>query len=168
MSNKDQVIEELNKLMNNEDNNNCWGVDYWDEDCHDPYHWQVTIAAPNESIYQGGFFQLEVKIPPDYPNGCPRVKFLTKIYHCNIGQSDGSICLSTLNDWRNTYRMDDVLNHITVLLHKQNPDSPMNSSMKDEYKNHRDQFDKNAKEWVQKYAKADVYEDPSLQYPRFS
>ena len=30
------VKDELLKLMNNEDTNNCWGVDYWDEDQSDP------------------------------------------------------------------------------------------------------------------------------------
>ena len=168
MSNKDRVIKELTALMNNEDTNNCWGVDYWDDDNHDPYHWQVTIIPPKDSIYDGGFFKLEVKIPSNYPSSPPRIKFLTKIYHCNIGQSDGSICLSTLNNWNSNYSMEDVLNHITVLLHKQNPDSPMNYSMKDEYKNNRSQFDKNAKEWVQKYANVNVFEDPSMQYPRLS
>ena len=162
-----KVKDELLKLMNNEDTNNCWGVDYQDEDQSDPYHWQVTIVAPKDSIYEGGFFQLEVIIPKDYPNSCPQVKFLTKIYHCNIGETDGYICLSTLNDWNSNYSMEDVLNHITVLLHKQNPDSPMNSHMEDEYKTNRSAFDKNAKEWVKKYATVSVYEDRNLQYGRF-
>ena len=162
-----KVENELLKLMNNEDTNNCWGVDYWDEDQSDPYHWQVTIVAPKDTVYEGGFFQLEVKIPKDYPISCPQVKFLTKIYHINIGESDGYICLSTLNDWNSNYSMEDVLNHITVLLHKQNPDSPMNGHMRDEYKNNRSVFDKNAKEWVKKYATVSVYEDRNLQYSRF-
>ena len=161
-----KVENELLKLMNNEDTNNCWGVDYWDEDQSDPYHWQVTIVAPKDSVYEGGFFQLEVKIPKDYPISCPQVKFLTKIYHINIGESDGYICLSTLNDWNSNYSMEDVLNHITVLLHKQNPDSPMNGHMRDEYKNNRSVFDKNAKEWVKKYATVSIYEDRNLQYSR--
>ena len=63
--------------------------------------------------------------------------------------------------------MEDVLNHITVLLHKQNPDSPMNGHMEDEYKTNRSVFDKNAKEWVKKYANVSVYEDRNLQYSRF-
>ena len=162
-----KVKDELLKLMNNEDTNNCWGVDYWEEDESDPYHWQVTIVAPKDSVYEGGFFQLEVKIPDNYPNSCPRVKFLTKIYHCNVGETNGNICLSTLNSWNSNYSMEDVLNHITVLLHKQNPDSPMNGHMKDEYKNNRSVFDKNAKEWVKKYATVSVYEDRNLQYSRF-
>ena len=163
-----KVKDELLKLMNNEDTNNCWGVDYWDEDESDPYHWQVTIVAPKDSVYEGGFFQLEVKIPKNYPNSCPQVKFLTKIYHCNVGETNGNICLSTLNYWNSNYSMEDVLNHITVLLHKQNPDSPMTGHMRDEYKNNRSVFDKNAKEWVQKYATVSLYEDRSLQYSRLS
>ncbi len=163
-----KVKDELLKLMNNEDTNNCWGIDYWDEDQSDPYHWQVTIVAQKDSIYEGGFFQLEVIIPKDYPNSCPQVKFLTKIYHCNIGESDGYICLSTLNDWNSNYSMEDVLNHITVLLYKQNAKDPMNWFMVDEYFNKRNEFEKKVKEYIDKYAKPQIFEDTTKHYERLS
>jgi len=33
----------------------------------------------------GGIFKLELFLPEDYPMAPPKVRFLTKIYHPNIG-----------------------------------------------------------------------------------
>ncbi len=41
----------------------------------------------NESQLIGGQFKLELFLPEDYPMAPPKVRFLTKIYHPNIGQS---------------------------------------------------------------------------------
>ena len=169
MPGRQTVLKELSNLMSNPNKNNCFGVDYWDEETNeDPFHWQVTLVPPKGTLYEGGFFKLEVKLPDNYPNSVPRVKFLTKIYHCNIGKTDGSICLSTLNKWKNTYTMEDVLNHIMVLLYKQNPDSPMNSEMRELYKNNMSQFEKNAKDWVNLYARVDNFNEPRNQYNTLS
>ena len=164
MTAKDKVLKELVDLMSKDDKNNCYSVGYYDDDESDPFHWQITLAAPKESIYDGGFFQLEAKIPDNYPISAPSVKFLTKIYHCNVGKNNGSICLSTFDNWNSNFTMEDVLNHIMVLLYRQNPNSPMNGEMKDLYINHRSDFEKNAKEWVKLYANSEDYDDKSKQY----
>ena len=168
MSARDKVLKEINDLMQNPDINNCYGVDFWDEDSNDPdpFHWQVTLIPPEGTIYQGGYFKLEVKLPNDYPESKPKVKFLTKIYHCNVGKDTGNICLNTFDNWKSTYTMDDVLNHIIILLYKQNPDSPMNEEMRNLYKNHLSDFEKNAKDWVKLYANVNDFDNPSKQYSR--
>jgi hypothetical protein len=42
----------------------------------------------------GGIFKLELFLPEEYPMAPPKVRFLTKIYHPNIGLS-----LSPLYPW---------------------------------------------------------------------
>lgn len=37
----------------------------------------------------GGSFKLELFLPEDYPMAPPKVRFLTKIYHPNIGTCRG-------------------------------------------------------------------------------
>ena len=169
---KERVLKELDKIQNHPDINECFGVDFWDPDAKDPdpLHWQVTLVPPKGTLYEGGFYKLEVKFPPNYPNCPPRIKFLTKIYHCNIGLENGEICLSTLKEekWKSTYNMIDVLNHITVLLYKQNAKDPMNWFMVDEYTNKRNEFEKKVKEYIDKYAKPQFYEDTSKHYARLT
>ena len=88
---RDRLVEELDKLMNDPDINNCFGVDYWDPDAPNPdvFHWQITLIPPKGTDYEGGFYKIEAKFTEDYPLVAPKMKFLTKIYHCNIN-SDGT------------------------------------------------------------------------------
>lgn len=41
-------------------------------------------------IYPGGVFKAELFLVEDYPMAPPKVRFLTKIYHPNIGQYERS------------------------------------------------------------------------------
>ena len=59
------------------------------------FEWEAFINGPENSPYEGGVFELEVKIPQDYPYKPPSVKFVTYVYHPNIG-SDGNICVDFL------------------------------------------------------------------------
>jgi ubiquitin-protein ligase len=43
--------------------------------------------------FTGGVFKLELFLPEEYPMNPPKVRFLTKIYHPNIGEST---CLTLL------------------------------------------------------------------------
>ena len=49
------------------------------------------MMGPEDSLYAGGVYFIEVNFPQDYPFKQPKIKFATKIYHPQIFET-GEIC----------------------------------------------------------------------------
>lgn len=48
---------------------------------------RVSLSDSDTDSRPGGIFKLELFLPEEYPMNPPKVRFLTKIYHPNIGES---------------------------------------------------------------------------------
>jgi ubiquitin-conjugating enzyme (huntingtin interacting protein 2) len=59
-------------------------------------HLRGTIQGPVGTVYEGGVFEIDIVIPPQYPFEPPKMKYLTKIWHPNISSQTGAICLVSL------------------------------------------------------------------------
>jgi len=119
---------------------------------NDLFHWQATLMGPPESPYEGGVFFLDIQFPQDYPFKPPKVRFTTKIYHCNVNDS-GGICLDILKgEWSPALTVSKVLLSICSLLTDPNPDDPLVPAIAQVYKNDRVKHDATAREWTRKYA----------------
>jgi ubiquitin-protein ligase len=46
----------------------------------------IGRICPNSDIFQAGAFQIEIKLPSIYPLDPPKIRFLTPIYHPNVGK----------------------------------------------------------------------------------
>ena len=119
---------------------------------NDIFHWKIFLTGPNDSPYAGGLFTLTVDFNEDYPYSRPEIRFVNKIYHLNISPSNGHVSISTLNAWKEKTPISKIICNIFVLFYKQNPDSPYNIKMAREYELDRNEFNRKAKEWTQKYA----------------
>ena len=124
----------------------------------DYFHWKCIMMGPKGTPYAGGFFTLTIDFPKGYPKEKPEVKFKNNMYHVNVADN-GHVCINTLNDWTKINpkpSISQVLSNIFALFHMQNPDSAYHYAS--EYKNNRELFDKNAREWTKKYAGPDSVE----------
>jgi ubiquitin-conjugating enzyme E2 D/E len=119
------------------------------------YNWSASIIGPENSPYKGGIFKLLINFPEDYPFHPPKIRFLTKIYHCNVNNS-GGICLDILKDqWSPALTVSKILLSICSLMDDPNPDDPLMPEIADLYKKNKIKHDMNAILFTEKYALED-------------
>ncbi len=103
----------------------------------DYLHWAGVINGPKNSPYENGRYFFEMKFTNNYPNEGPiDVRMKTPIYHPNINNLDGHICLHYLYKWKNTYNIAGIALAIYELLFYPNPASsykPINISKAKEF-----------------------------------
>ena len=147
MSTLRRIQKELQEITENPPYNCSAGIK--DENL---YNWIASIIGPESSPYKNGVFKLEINFPDDYPFHPPKIRFLTKIYHCNINSS-GGICLDILKDqWSPALTISKILLSICSLMDDPNPDDPLVPEIANLYKKNKEKHDKTAKLYTEKYA----------------
>jgi ubiquitin-protein ligase len=115
-------------------------------------HWKGIIVGPKNTPYAGGTYYFEMKFTNEYPNKGPTdVRMRTPIYHPNISNSNGHICVQYLSSWKNTNDIAGIVNIIFDLLNNPNPASSYNSTNIEK-----------AREMNQKYATSEQNYDWSM------
>ncbi|CAD6583353.1 MAG: hypothetical protein TREMPRED_003530 [Tremellales sp. Tagirdzhanova-0007] len=116
------------------------------------FSWRATLPGPSGSPYEGGVFEVDIRVPEDYPFSPPHLQFLTKLYHCNVASS-GAICLDLLKTtWSPALSLYKVILSLSSLLTDPNPSDPLVPAIAQEYKRDRKRHDQTAREWVKIYA----------------
>ncbi|KAJ6025770.1 Ubiquitin-conjugating enzyme [Penicillium canescens] len=89
----------------------------------------ILLTGPPGTPFSEGLWKLHLKMPADYPKSPPKATFRTRIWHPNMEELTGAVCVDTLKrDWQPNLTLRDVLVTISCLLIYPNPDSALNSS----------------------------------------
>ena len=87
----------------------------------------ICLTGPQGTPFIEGCWKLRLSIPAEYPIKPPTASFVTKIFHPNVAEDTGAVCLETLKrDWDQKLTLRDILLHISCLLIQPNPDSALN------------------------------------------
>jgi ubiquitin-conjugating enzyme E2 S len=101
---------------------------------------------PPPPLSSGFFFELKLVLSSDFPNSPPRGFFLTKIYHPNVNNTSGDICVNTLKkDWTPSTTVSHVLSVIRCLLIVPFPESSLNDEAGKLFMDSYDEYARRAK-----------------------
>ena len=89
--------------------------------------WRAWVAGPTDTPFEGGVFELELNIGVRYPLAPPVVRVTTPLFHPNIHDRTGEVCLDILKEaWSPAWTLVSVVRAVRALLAAPNADSPLN------------------------------------------
>ena len=91
-------------------------------------HWKVCFIGPAGTPYENGLYFIEFKLKDDYPITRPLARFKTKIWHPNVKEDTGEICLDYIkSNWKKENTMRESILSIFYLLTNPNFGSKLNT-----------------------------------------
>lgn len=116
---------------------------------------QADIIGPEDTPFYGGVFRCKLVIDNDFPAKPPKGYFLTKIFHPNVAQPMGDICVNTLKrDWNPAkWSLEHIFSIIKCLLIVPFPESALNEEAGRQFMESYDEFFSAAKLYTQIHAK---------------
>ncbi|EOB13096.1 Ubiquitin-conjugating enzyme E2 4 [Nosema bombycis CQ1] len=114
----------------------------------------IVIEGPKDSLFVGYKYKIHVLLPDDYPFKSPSIGFVTKIFHPNVDETSGSICLDVLNQvWSPMYDLMNIVDiFIPQLLMYPNASDPLNCEAGSLFLNDYDKYVQVVDEYKEKYA----------------
>eukprot|EP00891_Asterochloris_glomerata_P006708 jgi/Astpho2/6708/Aster-06731 len=134
-----------------------WKVDLVNDNISE-FH--VQFKGPGDSPYEGGHWKVHVELPEAYPYKSPSIGFINRIYHPNVDEMAGSVCLDVINQtWSPMFDLLNVFEtFLPQLLLYPNPTDPLNGEAAALLMREPQAYNAKVKEYVQRYASAEQAE----------
>merc|ERR1712144_79899 len=115
---------------------------------------EVNLDGPKGSPYEGGVWRVRVELPDNYPYKSPSIGFVNKIFHPNVDEGSGSVCLDVINQtWTPMYDLINVFEvFLPQLLLYPNPTDPLNGEAAALLMREPERYKIKVRDYVQRYA----------------
>lgn len=118
-------------------------------------HFKGVFQGPPDSPYEGGRYEIDIRITSDYPFKPPEMRFITKIWHPNVSSQTGAICLDTLGAaWSPVLTLKSALISLQSLLTSPEPKDPQDAEVASMLLTRPEEFAHVARDWAIRYANA--------------
>jgi ubiquitin-conjugating enzyme E2 H len=114
----------------------------------------VRFHGPTETPFQGGIWKVHVELPDQYPYKSPSIGFINRIFHPNIDELSGSVCLDVINQtWSPMFDMINIFEvFLPQLLRYPNPSDPLNGEAAALLMREPKTYEHKVKDYVNRYA----------------
>ncbi|KAG4100703.1 ubiquitin-conjugating enzyme/RWD-like protein [Neocallimastix lanati (nom. inval.)] len=114
----------------------------------------VRFHGPKDTPFNGGVWKVHVELPDQYPYKSPSIGFMNKIFHPNIDELSGSVCLDVINQtWSPMFDMVNIFEaFLPQLLRYPNPTDPLNGDAAALLMREPTAYEQKVREYVAKYA----------------
>ncbi|EPS33788.1 Ubiquitin-conjugating enzyme E2 8 [Penicillium oxalicum] len=121
----------------------------------------VRFKGPEETPFAGGHWKIHVELPDQYPYKSPSIGFVNRIFHPNIDELSGSVCLDVINQtWSPMYDMINIFEvFLPQLLRYPNPSDPLNGEAAALMMREPKSYESKVKEYVVKYASKEAVDE---------
>jgi len=117
----------------------------------------VKFCGPQDSPYANARYKVHVILPSNYPYKSPSIGFATPIFHPNVDEASGSVCLDVINQtWSPMYDLVAVFEvFLPQLLLYPNAADPLNRHAATLYNKDNESYVEHVKEHVSIHASRD-------------
>jgi len=118
----------------------------------------VKFHGPKDSPYEHGIWKVHVTLPANYPYKSPSIGFCNTIFHPNVDERSGTVCLDVINQtWSPMFELVNIFEaFLPQLLLYPNPADPLNGEAAALLMKDKNAYNKKVEEYVKRFASKDV------------